>query len=185
MQQLMHDARHKLRSQNGFSLTEMLVTTLILGLVSTLMVTGIQSAIDVYHKTVDCANAQVALSTTVTALREELGTATAVKDSTGRQIIYLSDEGYWASIEEGASCKGFQKQYYKGDPTAGGIAMGEPLPLVPDAVFTANLSLGYGSFSHSAGDQVVGVSDLCVRNSSGDELASMTADYQILTRFAK
>lgn len=68
----------------GFTLTEMLVTTLILVLVSTLMATGIPAAIDTYQKVVMTSNAQMALSTTLSELRGELGLATRVEvKSTG------------------------------------------------------------------------------------------------------
>ena len=63
------------RNESGFTLAETLLTTLILLMVSVIMATGIPAARDAYEKIVLASNAQVLLSTTINALRDELGTA--------------------------------------------------------------------------------------------------------------
>lgn len=65
----------KLKDKAGFSLAEMLMTVLILMMVSLIVATGMPAAKNAYEKTVIGANAQAMLSTAVSALRNELGTA--------------------------------------------------------------------------------------------------------------
>ncbi len=67
--------RLKLNTHSGFSLVELLVATLILLMVSSVVVGGIPVARDAYEKVTVTANAQVLLSTTVNALRAQLGSA--------------------------------------------------------------------------------------------------------------
>lgn len=71
--------KQRLKSRAGFTLAETLLAVLILLLVSTIVATGIPVAKDAYQKVVVAANAQLLLSTTATALRDELGTAWDVK----------------------------------------------------------------------------------------------------------
>ena len=79
----------KLKGRGGFSLAETLLATLILLLVATIMTTGIPAAKTAYEKVVLGSNAQLLLSTTVTALRDELGTAWDVEVS-GTTVTYSS-----------------------------------------------------------------------------------------------
>ena len=66
---------NKLKNRSGFTLAETLLAVLILLLVSTIVATGVPVAQRAYEKVVVAANAQLLLSTTATALRDELGTA--------------------------------------------------------------------------------------------------------------
>ena len=89
------------RSQAGFTLAETLIAILILLMVSAIVAGAIPTASNVYVKTVDAANAQVVLSTAVTALRDELGTATIKKvDASEKSIIYRGKFG-WSKLEFG------------------------------------------------------------------------------------
>ncbi len=67
------------RVRGGFSLVELLTATLILLMVSSVVVGGIPVAKDAYEKVTVTANAQVLLSTALTALRNQLGTASNVE----------------------------------------------------------------------------------------------------------
>ena len=83
----------KMRSRAGFTLAETLLAVLILLLVSGIVATGIPVAKNVFEKTVVAANAQALLSTTATALRDELGTAWRVEmlpEEGARSITYFS-----------------------------------------------------------------------------------------------
>ncbi len=71
--------RQKLNNRKGFSLTELLVAILILSMVSSVVAGGIPVAKEAYEKITLSANAQVMLSTTISALRNELCTASDVK----------------------------------------------------------------------------------------------------------
>ena len=81
----------KLKNQSGFSLAETLLAVLILLLVSMLMANGIPVVRTVYKNVTVGANARVLLSTTISALRNELGTAKdIVVDSSGMSVSYYS-----------------------------------------------------------------------------------------------
>lgn len=182
------------RAVQGFTLTEMLVTMLILALASTLMATGIPVAIDTYHRTVNSANAQVALSSTATVLRAELGVASQIvsenPDGTGK-LYYKDGDGFWASIENGAgSSQGLMKQYYMGsigvDGAASGLAPIEPEtprhPLLSDTAITPGLMVTFGSSTYS--DGYVEFKDLEVKDVQGHTLARIDT-YNVMTRFAR
>lgn len=201
------------RSVAGFTLTEMLVTTLILSLVATLMATGIPVAIDTYQKIVKTSNAQLALSTTVSSIKSELGLATdgkVVAVSTGGEssvykIYYYSlNEGCWISIgnpEEGSGPRGLVKQYYKGLPTAGTdvedlepdgdgipIVSNETIAVSNEATTDALQVVLTAAMPEGKIDEEVGVK-IEVRDKAGNKLASVGDEddqgYRILTRFAE
>ena len=72
----------------GFTLAETLVAVVILVMISA---SALPAAMNAYRNAVDAANAQVLLSTTVNALRDELSTAWNVSVSDdGTTIIYKS-----------------------------------------------------------------------------------------------
>lgn len=79
--------KKKLKNQSGFSLAETLLAVLILLLVSAIVANGIPVARNVYNNVIVGANAQVLLSTAVTALRNELGTAQRVEAAVDRNSI--------------------------------------------------------------------------------------------------
>ena len=60
------------RNNKGFSLSEMLVTILIMSLVAVLMTNGISLSGKAYKTVVEKANAQFLLSTTLAELRNNL-----------------------------------------------------------------------------------------------------------------
>ncbi len=90
--------KQRLTKPDGFTLAETLLAVLILLLVSGIVATGVPVARNVYYKTVLSANAQVMLSTAVTALRDELGTAWKVEILDENNIRYYSAETGWKSI---------------------------------------------------------------------------------------
>lgn len=66
---------HKLNNRRGFSLTEMLATVLIMGFVGIIITTGAATVQRVYRKVVVHANAQTALTTTITLMKDQLAFA--------------------------------------------------------------------------------------------------------------
>ena len=79
------------KNRAGFSLAETLITILILLMVSAIVAAALPTASTVYKKTVDAANAQVLLSTTMTILRHELNAARDITvSSDGSMISYIS-----------------------------------------------------------------------------------------------
>ncbi len=84
----------------GFSLAETLIAILILLMVSAIVAGAIPTASNVYAKTVDTANAQLLLSTTLTILRDELSTAADIsKGDDGKTITYRSADNGYCKIE--------------------------------------------------------------------------------------
>lgn len=187
------------RDVAGFTLTEMLVTTLILAMVSTLMATGIPVAIDTYQKVVKTSNAQLALSTTVSIVKNELGLATDVQvvgEDTDAKIYYYSlNEGCWISINNPDSAfdvgvKGLVKQYYKGLPTAETPVTalekdGVGIPIVSNETITNDLkAVELKSASQLPDTKEIQVS-IRVTDKADNNLANVgeTQPYRILTRF--
>lgn len=74
-EQMKQKLLHKLNKRHGFSLTEMLATVLIMGFVGIIITTGAATVQRVYRKVVAHANAQTALTTTVTLMKDQLAFA--------------------------------------------------------------------------------------------------------------
>ena len=84
----------RFKYKKGFTLAETLMAILILLMVTAIVAAGIPVAVNAYNKVVMSANAQLLLSTTITRLRDELGTATDISFAdTDNKIIYKSDSG--------------------------------------------------------------------------------------------
>lgn len=83
-------ARKKLNSRAGFTLAETLLAVLILLLVSTIVATGMPVARTAYEKVVLTSNAETLLTTAVSALRNELGTAWKVEQPSNNHVTYFS-----------------------------------------------------------------------------------------------
>ena len=79
----------KLNNGSGFTLPEMLIAVVILVMITASV---LPAAVTAYKNAVDAANAQVLLSTTVSALRSELSTAWDVKTPDDTTITYKSSD---------------------------------------------------------------------------------------------
>ncbi len=102
--------KQKLNSRSGFTLTEMLLATIILLLVSLIVATGIPVAREAYEKVVLASNADIILSTTISSFRNELGMAyvepeigsiTALSDGTAASntiIYYNVNRGAYSAL---------------------------------------------------------------------------------------
>lgn len=173
------------RNNGGFTLVEMLVTILILTLTSTLLAMGIPVAADTYQKTVKTANAQVALSTTITVLKSELGMAQSIEneDATGR-VRYRTSEGYMASIGNAHNTdgnhvsNGLDKKYLT---ETGSEAY--DYGLISDSAITNDLRVVCDSIAKVDGSDEVIVTNLRVYDVAkpANPLAKV-AEYRILTR---
>ncbi len=86
--------------KGGFTLAETLLATLILLMVSAIVATGVPVAKNAYEKVVLASNADVLLSTAISALRNELGGATDIETDESDSTESESDETDGA--EEGA-----------------------------------------------------------------------------------
>ena len=120
------------RPKRGFTFVETLVALLILVLLTTFVASGIPAAISTYRQVESASNAQVALSTTLSALRDELGLATDVK-AQGDNVYYRTSDGAWAQIQNGGV--GLVKHVYAADgPDSIGAEVAEDqTELIPSA----------------------------------------------------
>ncbi len=163
--------KHK-RSRAGFSLAETLIAILILLMVSAIVAGAIPTASNVYAKTVDAANAQVLLSTVITALRDELSTASTITSAAGTTIEYVSGNDGYHKIElsTDADEPGI-RLYYKGtvDESNGKVTYEYSRLLVSSKAATKNLAVKFDSVSYSNG--IVMFSELRVER-GGATLAS-------------
>ena len=66
---------HKLRAQQGFSMTELLVTLVLVGLITTAVAGGISMVARSYTRVVDRADAEQLLATTLNKMQDELSFA--------------------------------------------------------------------------------------------------------------
>ncbi len=152
----------------GFSLTELLAAVLILAMVSTVVAGGIPVARDAYRKVTVSANAQVLLSTTISALRNQLGTATIEKVGTtdvgdaavsGASVTFLSGlNGASSQIRLDGGVLTIQEFInYSGV---------EPRPLVPgtDGLY-ATYSSGADAITFNSGSGVLTIKGLTVKKS--------------------
>ena len=89
----------KLKGNKGFSLSELLITVAIMGFVSLIAAGGVAAAQRSYPKINDAANSQVAMSTAITLLRDELAMAKNVKASS-TEITYETN-GITCTITNG------------------------------------------------------------------------------------
>ena len=88
----------RIKSASGFTLAETLLTVFILMLVGIVMATGIPAAKNAYEDVVVASNAQVLLSTAVSVLRNELGTAQDVEAANNEIIYYNSARSAYSKI---------------------------------------------------------------------------------------
>ena len=87
----MKNMTSRIKQHNGFTLAETLMAVLILSMVTGIVAVGVPAATSAYKNAVDASHAQVLLSTTMTALRNELSTAKDVS-ATGTIISYIDED---------------------------------------------------------------------------------------------
>ncbi len=152
--------RHIIKNRKGFSLTELLVTVLILGLVSSVVAGGIPVARDAYLKITVSANAQVLMSTVISSLRSQLGPS-QIADETlteATEITYLSGKnGAYSTISLDTTSKAITIQEFK-------KSAGDTSPSVSSRILvpgTDDLYATYDTISYA--DDMVTISGLTVK----------------------
>ena len=85
----LYRAFNRIKEKSAFTLGEALVAVLILLLVTSIVVAGIPAAIRAYNNVVKASNSEVLLSTSMSALRNELSTAEDIQVD-GTTITYKS-----------------------------------------------------------------------------------------------
>lgn len=163
--------KSKLKSRSGFTLAETLLAILILLLVSSIVAQGIPVARNVYNRVVLGANAQVLLSTTVTALRDELGTAWDVTAGTdNKSLTYFSaDIGSRSKLWMDTDSQTIQIQEYvttEGLNTDATHSVGSARALVSEKAATRELRVTYKKATCANG--VVTIKGLGVYRDTGE-----------------
>lgn len=146
----------KKRSSAGFTLAETLMAILILMMVSVIVANGVPAARNAYDKVVVGANAKVLLSTTISALRDELSTARNITvGSDNKSVTYFSaDDGATAKIYLDGNIIMLQ-EYIDDNPipsTSGTAALlrnVEPRALVAKKAATADMFVRFSEVSLS------------------------------------
>lgn len=139
------------KSRAGFTLAETLICVLILLMVSAIVGAAIPTAANVYKNTVDAANAQVLLSTTMTALRDEFSTAKQVQWTSGTNTVTIYNGkgvreitayGEEDTRPDGATAPGVwvrsDKKYDPDNPGAP-VEFNEPALLISAIAATSNM----------------------------------------------
>ena len=178
----MEKIRRKLHTENGFTLAETLLAVLILLMVSTIVATGIPVARNAYEKVVLASNAEVLLSTTISTLRNELGTATDVdipdgaagnKVKSGKEITYYNSARGSSSriyMINGRTDIQFQRYYSaEGLLPNGATDSGN---LISDKTATNNLHVTFDTVAFDQDTGIITFSNLAAVKSDKSVLAS-------------
>lgn len=164
-----------LLKKKGFTLAETLLAILILLMVTAVVAAGVPVAVHAYERVVMASNAQMLLSTTMTRMRDELGTATNISITTTVNnesiepiINYTGDTGRNCAI-----------QFEEGNQNGAGIYLTESIDvasykhlLVTQQAATKSLYAKYGTVAYDSSKGIVTVTDLQVFEiSSGKVIA--------------
>lgn len=159
---LIREMRRKLHNTNGFTLSETLMTVVLIGLITMAMAGGIVAAKNVYQRISLRADAQTLLATTVSAVTEDLSSVTSCdalqSSGSSQQAVTLIQEGNPTGSNDFfyAGDRGYEMQYQNGtyqgsgkdeasDKAQRGIQVvpkgnaGGTIPLLPDKVQTRGL----------------------------------------------
>ncbi len=190
--------RDKIHSEEGFTLSETLMTVVLIGLITMAMAGGIVAAKNVYQRISLRADAQTLLATTVSAVTEDLSSVSSCdalqsSGSSQQTVILIQDDGN--PVESNAffyaESRGYRMQYRNGNYGNGasggntgteaqkGIQVvpkdneGGSIPLLPDKVQTRGLYAYIESLSvtkpQSKGDGGYFTLKIQIKNSRKDD----------------
>lgn len=150
--------RDKIHSEEGFTLSETLMTVVLIGLITMAMAGGIVAAKNVYQRISLRADAQTLLATTVSAVTEDLSSVSscdALQSSGSSQqevtlirdgnlvestaFFYAESRGYRMQYRNGASGGNAGTEAQKGIQVVPKDNEGGSIPLLPDKVQTRGL----------------------------------------------
>lgn len=166
----------KKKDNQGFSLSELLVTVIIVSLLSVMIVTGVRTALYSHRKVTKEANAEVLLSTCVTMLRNELSTATDIRVLSDKKTITYQKggSGIKSSLRSGAVSTTEPEQIYHGsmgiNSEDGSESISNETLLISSVTATEGLFISYEEISYA--DGVVTVTGLSVRKKDSDRKLS-------------
>jgi len=173
----------KLRARGGFTLAETLLAVLIMLLVSVIVATGMPAVTNAYNKVVLGANAKVMLSTAITALHDEIGTAWDVENppvsktdntpDTTRLLYFNASTGAKSELSlDSADHNAIQIQDYMSPDSElihdTGYKAGEAYHLVADKSKSLGMYVTYTSIAYNKDTGIVSVTGLKVCKKSDD-----------------
>ena len=183
---------HKLNKRQGFSLTEMLATVLIMGFVGIIITTGAATVQRVYRKVVAHANAQTALTTTITLMKDQLafadpesvgnGSETGTGFGNSQTIVFknLNSGEQTITLNTGTANRGFTLTYTAGNGTG---TSSTTLPLLSDSAITSDLCVCFdgtdSGFSWDPATQVITVTNLVAKDTRTDTVQAR-ASFKVL-----
>lgn len=188
---------HKLNKRHGFSLTEMLATVLIMGFVGIIITTGAATVQRVYRKVVAHANAQTALTTTITLMKDQLAFADPESIGDGSGTGAFSGASQTLSFQNlnsgeqtitlnpgsgtGTANRGFTLTYTAGDGTG---TSSTTLPLLSDSAITSDLCVCFDTdadsgFSWDPATKVITVTKLVAKDTRTDTVQAR-ASFKVL-----
>ncbi|MBQ6361197.1 MAG: type II secretion system protein [Lachnospiraceae bacterium] len=183
MKEQISTIKKKIRGSRGFTLVEALTAILIMLMASSIVVAGIPAARSAYEKVVIASNAEVLLSTTITALRNELGTAAEIandKDNSGnaneKTLLYLNRQtGVFSKIytdTEGEQPAVMLQRYIDPDGKPKSNAP-ESRQLISKEASTADLYVTYDKVSFDENSGIITFTNLkVIRISTGAVLTA-------------
>ena len=187
---------HKLNKRHGFSLTEMLATVLIMGFVGIIITTGAATVQRVYRKVVAHANAQTALTTTITLMKDQLafadpesvgnGSETGTGFGNSQTIVFKNLNSGEQTITlnpgtaSGTANRGFTLTYTAGNGTG---TSSTTLPLLSNSAITSDLVVCFdgtdSGFSWDPATQVITVTNLVAKDTRTDTVQAR-ASFKVL-----
>lgn len=175
---------HKLNNRRGFSLTEMLATVLIMGFVGIIITTGAATVQRVYRKVVAHANAQTALTTTITLMKNQLAFADPESITvSGTTISFqnLNSGEQTITLNPGTANRGFTLTY---SAAGTGTGTNTTLPLLSDSAITSDLCVcfdtdGSSGFSWDPATKVITVTKLVAKDTRTDTVQAR-ASFKVL-----
>ena len=183
---------HKLNKRQGFSLTEMLATVLIMGFVGIIITTGAATVQRVYRKVVAHANAQTALTTTITLMKDQLafadpesvgnGSETGTGFGNSQTIVFknLNSGEQTITLNPGTANRGFTLTYTTGDGTG---TNSTSLPLLSDSAITSDLCVCFdtdGGFTWDPTTKVITVTNLVAKDTRTDTVQARASFKMLL-----
>lgn len=144
----------RLKKKTGFTLAETLLAVLIMLMVSSIVAAGIPAAKNAYEKVVLASNAEVLMSTAVSALRNELGTAKDISLADNQTGSVLGTTITYFNAERRAMSRLYVQDnnimllryYFDGNEFTmdTGVVPG-PERLIPEKTATGDLQVKYDS----------------------------------------
>lgn len=185
----MEKIRRKLHTGNGFTLAETLLAVLILLMVSAIVAAGIPAARNAYEKVVLASNTEVLLSTTISTLRNELGTAMDVditdgtvvnKVKSGKEITYYNSARGSSSrifMIDGGTDIQFQRYY-----SSEGLSQNSDTEnLISDETATNNLHVTFDTVSYDQETGIITFSNLAVKKDSSVLVSRDTLSIRVIS----